>query len=189
MKHVHEWVVYSTAILGRCLLLQCLECGALATIDDPTTREWARAFHAPSRPYRWADEARVHVRCEPPCPLFVIRAEEGAPTCPCPPRTADDGRREYERFPGEIMRTGEALTDDEKEELEGLAQMVGKTELCSLLFPAFILGIQLHTDREPAGAVKRIARRIEQIHWRGLHCSPQVVARVLREHARASGPQ
>jgi hypothetical protein len=120
-KHVHEWAVYSTAILGRCLLLQCVKCGALGTVDDPTTREWARAFRAPSRPYRWADEARVHVRCEPPCPFFVIRAEEGAPACPCPPRPGAQGRREYERFPGEILTPGEALTGEEKEELEQLA--------------------------------------------------------------------
>jgi hypothetical protein len=177
MKHVHEWVVYSTAILGRCLLLQCLECGALATVDDPTAREWARAFRAPSRLYRWADEARVHVRCEPPCPFFVIRAEEGAPACPCPPRPGTQGRREYERFPGEIVTPGEALTGEEKEELEGLAGVVSNSELCSLLFPAFIQGIQLHTGQEPAGAVRRIAARIERIHRKGLHCSPRVVAR------------
>ena len=120
MKHVHEWVVYSTAILGRCLLLQCVECGALATVDDPTTREWSEAFRAPSRPYRWADEARVHVQCQPPCPFFVIRVEEGGPSCPCPPRPGAQGRREYERFPGEIL--GDKYIDGEL-----LAQALGFT--------------------------------------------------------------
>jgi hypothetical protein len=187
MKHMHEWVVYSTAILDRCLLLQCVGCGALATVDDPTTREWAKAFHAPSRPYLWDDEARVHVRREPPCPFFVIRAKEGGPACPCPPRPGAQGRREYERFPGEIVTPGEALTEEEKEELEGLAGVVSNSELCSLLFPDFIRGIQEDMGREPAGAVRRIAGRIERIHSQGLHCSPRVVARVLREFIRPSG--
>jgi hypothetical protein len=187
MKHVHEWVVYSTAILGRCLLLQCLDCGALATVDDPTTREWARAFRAPSRPYRWADEARVHVRCEPPCPFFVIRAEEDGPACPCPPRPGAQGRREYERFPGEIVTPGETLTGEENEELEGLAGVVSDGKLCSLLFPEFVRGIQEDIGHEPTAAVRRIADRIERIHWQGLHCSPRVVARVLREFIRPSG--
>jgi len=85
------------------------------------------------------------------------------------------------------MRPGEPLTGEEKEELEGLAGVVCRSGLCSLLFPDFIRGIQEDMGREPAGAVRRIADRIERIHRQGLHCSPQVVARVLRECIRPSG--
>jgi hypothetical protein len=56
-----------------------------------------------------------------------------------------------------------------------------------LLFPEFVRGIQEDIGHEPTAAVRRIAGRIERIHWQGLHCSPQVVARVLREYIRASG--
>ena len=123
--HEHEWVVYSTAMKDRWLMLQCVECGAMATVDDPTKEEWGQAFHAPSRPYRWTDEARVHVRHEPPCPLYVIRTERAHPTCSCPPKVPGKGEREYERFPAEIVRPGEALTEEEVADLEQLAELVG----------------------------------------------------------------
>ncbi len=64
--HAHEWVVFSTALQERLLMLRCVECGAMATVHDPTEVEWSEAFHAPSRPYKWTDEARVHVQNDPP---------------------------------------------------------------------------------------------------------------------------
>src|SRR5208337_4129611 len=39
----HEWVVYSTALLEGWLMLQCVECGAMGTIDDPSPEEWSGA--------------------------------------------------------------------------------------------------------------------------------------------------
>jgi hypothetical protein len=186
MNHEHEWVVYSTAMKECWLMLQCVECGAMATVDDPTKQEWRQAFYAPSRPYRWTDEAQVHVRYEPPCPLYVVRTEKGATTCSCPPKAPGDNEREYERFPAEIIKAGEALSEEDVAELEELAELVGRTDVCSRLFPLLIRSYQDDTGHEPAGVVKRIAARIEEIDRMGLHCAPQVVARVLREYIRVS---
>jgi len=186
MNHEHEWVVYSTAMKECRLMLQCVECGAMATVDDPTKQEWRQAFYAPSRPYRWTDEARVHVRHEPHCPFYVVRAEKGATTCSCPAKVPGDKEREYERFPAEIVKAGEPLTEEDVAELEELAELVGRTDVCSRLFPLLIRSYQDDTGQEPAGAVKRIAARIEEIDRMGLHCAPQVVARVLKEYIRVS---
>src|SRR5262249_31755161 len=89
MAHFHEWVVYSTALEDRCLMLQCVECGALGTVDDPTKKEWRKGYYAPSRPYRWTDEARVRLRHEPPCAFYVVRSEKDSNSCLCAPNTAD----------------------------------------------------------------------------------------------------
>jgi hypothetical protein len=58
----HEWVVFSTDLTNVFLMLECVECGAFATVNDPTEAEWRRAFHAPSRPYGWDDKQRVVIR-------------------------------------------------------------------------------------------------------------------------------
>jgi hypothetical protein len=58
----HEWVVFSTALKECWLMLQCVQCGIMGTVEGPTEEEWAEAFHAPSRPYRWLDDARVVVK-------------------------------------------------------------------------------------------------------------------------------
>ncbi len=58
----HEWVVFSTDLTNVFLMLECVECGASATVNDPTQAEWAQAFHASSRPYRWDDRRRVVIR-------------------------------------------------------------------------------------------------------------------------------
>ena len=58
----HEWAVFSTALKECWLMLQCVECGIMGTVEDPTKEEWAEAFHAPSQPYRWLDDARVVVK-------------------------------------------------------------------------------------------------------------------------------
>jgi hypothetical protein len=71
-KDGHEWVVFSTALRDVCLMVQCVECGASGTVDDPTKEEWSEAFHAPTRPYRWDDDARVGVRWRGP--LDITRA-------------------------------------------------------------------------------------------------------------------
>ena len=186
MNHEHEWVVYSTNMTERWLMLQCVECGTMATVDDPTKEEWNRAFHAPSRPYRWTEDARVHVRYEPPCPFYVVRTEKGAPVCSCPPKVPGLGEREYDRFPVMVVTPDKSMTDEDVAELEELAELVAETGTCSRVFPLFINSFQDHTGHEPAGAVKRIAASIEKIDQMGLHCAPQVVAMVLREYIRVS---
>ena len=176
----HEWVVFSTALEQNCLMVQCVECGAMGTVDDPSAEEWAEAFHSPSRPYRWHDDLRVAVRGRQR--LHVVRADNGH-TCPCPSRHGSKGRSGYERFPAEIGLPDVFPTDEERQELEHLSELVRKSDLCSRLFPFFIHSFQQDTGREPTGAVKLIASRIEKIDLMGMHCSPSIVARVLREWA------
>ena len=60
--HHHIWIVFSTEVTRCCLMLECAECGTFGTVDDPTIEEWGQAFHAPSNPYPWTDNARVIVR-------------------------------------------------------------------------------------------------------------------------------
>src|SRR4051812_49320137 len=38
--HDHEWVVYSTALQEGWLMIQCVRCWAMGTIDDPSAEEW-----------------------------------------------------------------------------------------------------------------------------------------------------
>jgi len=55
----HEWMVFSTALTERCLLLGCSKCTASGSVDKPTKEEWSQAYYAPSNPYRWYDNSRV----------------------------------------------------------------------------------------------------------------------------------
>jgi len=72
----HEWVVFSTALAEVWIMVQCVECGAHGTVDDPTKDEWAEAFHAPSQPYLWDDNSRVTLRhLGGPC--YVERNTDG----------------------------------------------------------------------------------------------------------------
>lgn len=58
----HDWVVYSTALAEVWLMLECFDCGAHGSVDDPSKEEWSAAFSAPSNPYRWDDKSRVTIR-------------------------------------------------------------------------------------------------------------------------------
>jgi hypothetical protein len=58
----HEWVVFSTALQEVCLLVECVECGAFGTIDDPSEEEWCEAYYAPDEPYGWPEKSRVAIR-------------------------------------------------------------------------------------------------------------------------------
>src|SRR5271165_3951296 len=58
----HAWVVFSTILDEVSLFCQCINCGALGTVNDPTKEEWDEAFHAPSHPYGWQDNSRVVLR-------------------------------------------------------------------------------------------------------------------------------
>jgi len=60
--HVHEWVVFSTALAEVWIMVQCVGCGAHGTVDHSTTEEWSKAFYAPEKPYRWEDNLRVTLR-------------------------------------------------------------------------------------------------------------------------------
>ena len=177
--HTHEWVVFSTALAEGWLMLQCVECGRHGTVENPSREEWSEAFHAPSRPYRWRDEARVVLKGRGS--LYMMRTAAGG--CECYTRRGVPEPGEYERVPAEITRPSAPLTAEQRQELEHLAELAGESGLCSLLFPLFIRSYQEHTGRRCASSVVEVARRIEAINGKGLHCSPSVVARVLRECA------
>lgn len=73
-KHKHHWVVFSTALKQVCLMVQCVECGAYGTVDDPTAEEWKDGFFAPDHPYRWHDDARVTIKDESGDKFYVTLA-------------------------------------------------------------------------------------------------------------------
>jgi hypothetical protein len=117
----HEWVVFSTALAERWLMLQCVECGAMGTVDDPSKEEWANAFEAPSRPYRWHDDSRVTIRHKDSRQFYVARWKPG-PICGCPAKHPELPQPVYERVPAEITRRSRPLTREERQELEEFAQ-------------------------------------------------------------------
>ena len=178
--HGHEWVVYSTALREFWLMLQCVGCGAMGTIDDPSTEEWSGAFHAPSRPYRWNDDTRVTERGH--AAPRVIRAVVG-PVCDCPSQSAFPECRGYERVPGGIWEHPNGLSNQDRAELKKLADFVGTSDLCSRFLPLFFRSYEGHTGREHSKATHTIIDRIERWGEKGLHCSPSVVARIIREFA------
>jgi hypothetical protein len=179
----HEWVVFSTALADRYLMVQCVECGLMGSIDDPSEEEWDEAFHAPSRRYRWRNDSRITLRGDDL--LHVIRATEatrgeGVACC----RQLQIG--EYERFPAEFMAPLERMTELGRIELTELTDFVCQSDLCSRLFPLFIRGFQEWSGHRHSDAVNEAADRIEQIDLSGLHCSPGVVAEILRSFSSSS---
>lgn len=56
-----EWVVYSTCLSNKTLLVQCVETLQTGTVVGPSPDEWERASNAPSQPYRWNDQSRILV--------------------------------------------------------------------------------------------------------------------------------
>ena len=181
---IHEWVVFSTALKQGWLMLQCIHCGAMGTVNDPTEEEWAAAFHAPTNPYRWEDESRVQVRRKDFDVFHVIKAKP-QPSCECAANIEGFKHLDYERIPVEIAEHSEVLETKEKAELVNLAEWVGTTDLCSRLFPLFIRKYQEHTGNELLGAVRKVAQLVEYWNACGHHLSPKGVARLLVEYARA----
>ncbi len=76
------------------------------------------------------------------------------------------------------------MTADERRELGVLADVVAASDLCSLLLGPFIVFFQQDTGKEPSGAVRYIAQRIDAFDRKGLHFRPAIVALVLREFAK-----
>lgn len=180
VDHRHEWVVFSTALGEGWLMLQCVECGRHGTVEDPSSEEWSEAFHAPSRPYRWLDDDRVHVRDAGP--FYVMRATASR-RCDCYEKFSVRKPGKYERLPAEITRPVAPVTAEERADLESLAKLVAGSDLCSRYFPLFVRSYREQGGAEPTGAVWEMARRVEAIDAKGLHCSPGVVAALLRQYA------
>jgi hypothetical protein len=181
----HEWVVFSSAIDENWLMLQCVCCGLHGTVRDPSLREWSKAFRAPSRPYRWTAEGRVHIQAAiPRHPPYVMRTVAG-PRCECYAQLGILLPREYERTPGRLIRPRRSLSMQEQEALLGLASFIRTTDLCSLVFPVFIE----HCDDKPTleipSVIREIARDFAKLNGL-LHFSAQVVARTLTDYATSA---
>jgi hypothetical protein len=81
---VHEWVVYTVVLKQGFLMLQCVNCGLHATVEDPSEEEWSEAYYAPLRPYRWQDEARVVIQQDMPEDMFLVQKKPPSfKKCPC----------------------------------------------------------------------------------------------------------
>jgi hypothetical protein len=181
----HEWVVYSTALAEGWLMLQCVECGGMGTIDDPSPQEWSDAFHAPSRPYRWHEGTRVTVRAT--ASPRVIRAVHHSP-CDRPSQRDLPETRGYDRVPGGIWEHSDRLTDQDKSELNDFADFIAESDLCSRLVPEFIRCVEADSGHRCNPIIHKVVDRIEQYDFVGLHCSPAVVARIIREYAAWERP-
>lgn len=181
----HEWVVFSTALEEGWLMLQCVECGLNATVDDPSMEEWAQAFHARSKPYRWHDENRVVTHEEkPPGQLYVQKKPASAKKCDCYARLGVREPGEYERVWIELTRPKPQMTDEARQELLHLAELAdGADDLCSTFFPLFVGSYYQATGIEPSYAVRWLVKQLEKLPG-PVHCSSSVVARLLREVAK-----
>jgi hypothetical protein len=73
----HEWVVFSTALQQRGLMLECAGCHAGGLVKDPSDEEWAEACHAPGHPYRWEFNERVRLIPDTPGPNTYVRRAPG----------------------------------------------------------------------------------------------------------------
>ena len=188
-KHEHEWVVFSTALAEAWLMVQCVRCGAMGTVDKTTAVEWSQAFHPPRKPYRWDDGARVTMRHEVFSDFYVVPKQPGK-DCQCPCAVPD---LVYERVPIEITRrcwnsNRPIITATEEKELGELATFVAGSDLCSFFSPVFMENYQRDTGRESSAAVREITRRIKDIR-KGTHLRPGIVALLLREFSKSAGQE
>ena len=176
----HEWIVFSTALRDCSLMLQCVECGAMGSVVDPSEEEWSEAFHAPSRPYRWQDGDEGHREG-----LRGTLCDQGHRRSPlqCPSQQSLPETRGYDRVPDGIWEHPGGLSDTEREEVLDLAGFVEGSDLCSRLLPDFIRGCEEDTGVRHSEATHTIVGRVERWDAKGIHCSPPVVARIIREFA------
>ena len=181
----HDWVVFSTALREARLLLQCVECGAMGTVDESTTDEWAEASSAPSNPYRWQEAKRVTALEPSTSEPYVVRANDG-PVCDCVRTGKVPQPLDYERFPAEICRSRAPISATGWRELIDLAAFVENSDLCSRFFPAFLAGLEKDAHFRHSKEVREITERIQHIDSKGLHFSSRLVAWVLRIFAGAA---
>jgi hypothetical protein len=176
----HEWVVYSTALAEGWLMLKCVECGAMGTINDPSAEDWSDAYQAPSRPYRWKDGTRITDRGI--AFTRIIRAVHNS-LCGCPCQRGLPEKRGYDRLTEGIWEHSDHLSDHQKAVLIEFAAFVAESELCSRFLPAFIQSLDADRVHRSNWVIYNLVDRIEQFDAVGLHCSPAVVARIFREYA------
>jgi hypothetical protein len=74
----HEFCVTHKNQRPGTLSVQCVACGQLGEVDDPTLAEWRKHGVRNSSPYRWIDDARVRVLDDSPRDIvFVVRVPGG----------------------------------------------------------------------------------------------------------------
>ena len=159
----HEWIVFSTALTEGWLMLNCKECGAMGTVDDPTKEEWAEAANAPVKPYRWADNSRVTLRLTGSA--YTARAD------------ADSLDK---------IVLPEVLTAEELTELQVLEEVVIEGELDGQLFPVFVRSLAESTGQAALDAVESLAASIESLVDQGRVFTPAMMTIVIREFIRGA---
>lgn len=173
----HEWVVFSTALAERWLMLQCVRCHLHGTINEPSSDEWSTAFHAPSQPYRWIDSERVTIRGSGPV-CVVPKSTEAECECIRQGLVREPGA--YERVADGILKPQAGLGPIEREELASLAEFAAEGGMCSFVLPKFAAGMLEDAGIELSSTVQGLVDRIDQWDQRGLHMSPGVIALILR---------
>ncbi len=86
-------------------------------------------------------------------------------------------------MPDGIWEHPGGLSDQDRDELNGLSDFVGRSDLCSRFLPLFVRSFEAHSGQRHSRATHTIIDRIERWDMKGLHCSPPVVARIIREYA------
>jgi hypothetical protein len=187
----HEWEVFSTAIAERWLMVQCLDCGLHGTVNDPTKKEWTEGFSAPTRPYRWHDQARVVIHDEHPKSRPGAQNMTPSPKkCVCDLKLGVPEPGAYERFWIEATTPKPFVTPEARQEFLCLATLAEGTHvLCSRLFPALVEGYQQYTGRKATYAVRRFTKQLKTLGMKGIHFSSSEIANLLRELATLLMPR
>ena len=164
-KECHDWIVFSTAMAEGCLMLNCSECGAMGTVDDPTDEEWSAAYTCPSRPAPWTENQRVVVREHGP--VYVAK---------------QSGRHKA----GKISLPSSPLSRRERVALDELETEVIQGGLDGRLFPYFIETFDEQEGFASGPAVKHLATSVKFLVDQGRLFTPAMIAIVIREYVRQS---
>ena len=113
-KAGHEWVVYSTALEEGWLMLQCVGCGLMGTIENPSERSGLGR----STPRR--DHSLVGRRQggSPASRTFSCDPSTRQSVCPCPREATLPETTAMSEFPVDLGAQ-RVLTDDVRAELLG----------------------------------------------------------------------
>ncbi|MCE9606539.1 MAG: hypothetical protein K8U03_16735 [Planctomycetia bacterium] len=116
----------------------------------------------------------------------MVRRQPGK-VCECIASGRVDDPGEYERLPdprerppNDFYQSDSPLTDQEKRDLDDLANVVVEGGLCSRWFSSFVRHCGQHAETQTSLAARVIAGRIEHWQSKGPHMSPGLVAFLLR---------
>ena len=57
----HDWIVFTTYTQDRWLGVMCRWCGSDGVVQNPSRKQWRRAYTAPGCPYRFSKPRRVRL--------------------------------------------------------------------------------------------------------------------------------